>query len=122
MSDRPSRQDRVLSDLLLSALVPDGYRPQSDEEIERMLGALGQQPIPADKRDRMLGKALGKIPKRWEVEQDSVSSFSGDTSEAQELAEMHRAKGDDLPMDLERLLREMEERAAHPPDDGDDDE
>ncbi len=120
MTDQPSKEDRVLSDLVMSAVVPDGYRPQSDKEIERMLDSLGSQPISAEKRDRMLGKALGRISKRWEDEHDRQSRSVVDSNESRELAEMHREKGEDLPPQLEERLRQMEERASEPPGDEDD--
>jgi len=115
-------EDRLFDALVRRAIVPKGYRPKSDEEIETMLGALGPSQVSDEKLERMLGNIKGLIPMSWESEESKSPSWQANSAEAQELAAMYRAQGEELPPELEEKLREMEKRAAEPPDEDDDGE
>jgi len=120
MNDKQDQNDRILDGLVRRTIVPKGFRPETDAEIEAMLDGLGQGEMPDDKLQRMLGKINGQIPMSWERD-DEVSPYRDcDTAEARELAEMFRAKGEELPPELQEKLREMEERAAEYPDEEED--
>jgi len=120
MNDERQPSDRVFDGLVRRAIVPRGFRPQSDAEIESMLDAIGPGDMSDAKLQRMLGKTHGRIPLSWEKEEPEASSWQPNTAEARELAEMFRARGDELPPELEEKLREMEARAAEFPDEEED--
>ncbi|MFN3150435.1 hypothetical protein [Bremerella sp.] len=113
--------DFFLETLVRNALVPKGFRPESDEEIEQMLDAMGTIDVPSDKFTRVMSKITGDTPLNWEIDRAASQgeTLSPESAEARELAEMFRAKGEDLPPELEEKLRKMEERAAEPPEDED---
>lgn len=116
MNEKHENGDRVFDGLVRRAIVPRGFRPQDDVEIELMLESLGPGEMSDEKLQRMLGKIQGQIPMVWDSEGSEVPSWQSDSAEARELAEMYRAKGEELPPELEEKLREMESRAAEPPD------
>ena len=113
--------DRRIAMLVRQAIVPVGFRPQSDREIEDMLEGLGPEEISDIKLQRMLDKIHGPGYLKSEFDEGSQVTKQAETSEFRELAEMFRAQGDELPPELEEQIREMERRAAEPPSDDDDD-
>lgn len=48
--------DRVFDGLIHRSIVPKGFRPETDAEIEAMLESLGSGEISDEKRRRMLAK------------------------------------------------------------------
>ncbi|MBN73104.1 MAG: hypothetical protein CME32_27935 [Gimesia sp.] len=95
--------------------VPRGFRPESDQEIEMMLDALGPCELPNEKCQQMLRKICGQEPMVWEIEIIENASpilHKGSTAEVNELVEMFRSKGSDIPPNLEEKLRELEKQAA----------
>lgn len=116
MSEKQDRGDRFFDGLVRRAIVPRGFRPQNDQEIESMLDALGTGEMSDEKLQRMLGKIHGMIPMSWEADRTEATSLDLESVEARELAQMFRAKGEELPPELEQKLRELEQRAAQPPD------
>lgn len=116
MSHGKDQDDRFFDELIRRAIVPRGFRPQNDQEIETMLDALGAGNMSDEKYQRMLGKVHGEIPLSWETDEAEAVSLESESMEARELAEMFRAKGEELPPELEKKLRELEERAAELPD------
>lgn len=115
MNDNTDPNDRVFDGLVRRAIVPKGFRPRTDAEIEAMLDGLGQDEMPEEKMHRMLGKIRGQIAMGWERNEASPLDRKCDSEEAREMAEMFRAKGEELPPDLEKKLREMEKRASEHP-------
>ena len=120
MNEKENKHEEFFDGLVERSLVPRGFRPETDEEIEAMLGGLGGGEISQDKLQRMLGKIQGCTPMAWEVVAEESDSWQSDSAEAKELAEMYRAKGEKLPSELEAKLREMEEKASGLPDEDDD--
>jgi hypothetical protein len=110
INDRNS--DRRLSKLLYNALIPRGFRPKTNDEIEAMLETIGGETISDEKRERMLQKIRGEGPIRLRTEQ--IINFTSEalTEEQKELVELCRAKGEEIPPDIQALLNEMEKRAA----------
>ena len=119
MNDNDNKQNQLFDGLVQRSLVPRGFRPETDEEIEAMLEGLGSGEVPQDKLQRMLGKIQGDTPMAWEVVAEETASWKSETSEAKELAEMYRSKGEELPPELEAKLREMEQKASELPEEED---
>jgi hypothetical protein len=111
MSDR----ERLFDGLVRRSLIPRGFRPTSDEEIEAMIDGLKGGEIPEEKLQRMLGKIRGDVPMSWEEPEDSLAEQPAESKEASELAAMYRGEGDELSPELEEKLREFEKRAAEKP-------
>jgi hypothetical protein len=99
-------------DLVFRALVPKGFRPTTDTEIEQMLDGLGPAEISQSKLQRMLGKIKGTIPKAWEETLEATVRCEADSADARELAELYRARGEIVPPEIQAKLRELEKRAS----------
>jgi len=106
--------DRAFDDLVFRALVPKGFRPKTDAEIEQVLDGLGQVEISQSKLERMLAKIKGTIPMAWEEPDDPATDCEADSADARELAQLYRARGEVVPPEIEAKLRELEQRAAKP--------
>ena len=104
--------DRRLSKLLYNALIPSGFRPTSNDEIEAMLETIGGESLPEEKRERMLRKIRGEEPIGVRTEQVLNAPPQALTEEQKELVELWRAKGEEVHTDIQALLDEMEKRAA----------
>lgn len=113
-------EDRMFDKLVRRSLVPRGFRPESDEDIEAMFDAFGESELSESKRKRMLRKIRGEEPLVWEQEQDSPSVRIESAADVREMVEMFRSKGEELPPELEERLRELEQQAAEEPDKEDD--
>ncbi len=101
--------------LIRRSQVPRGFRPESDAEIEMMLDALGPCELPKAKCQQMLRKICGQEPMVWEIEiiENAPPILNEEsTAELNELVEMFRSKGSDIPPDLQEKLRELEKQAA----------
>lgn len=115
MSD--NKQEERLDALCHQAIVPAGFNPKNDAEIERMLDSLGGDDT-AERTDRILSKVLGKRRMAWQA--PVAEAFDCDADEASnEYAEMFRAPGEPLSEDLEEKLRAMEQRAMEEPSEDD---
>lgn len=104
--------DRRLSKLLYNALIPRGFRPTNNEEIEAMLETISGESLTEEKRERMLRKISGEEPIGVRIEQALNAPPQALTEEQKELVELWRAKGEKIPPDIQALLDEMEKRAA----------
>lgn len=105
----------MFDQLVRRSQVPRGFRPESDAEIEMMLDALGACELPEEKKQQMLRKICGQAPMVWEIEiieNASPIQQEESTAEENELVEMFRSKGTDVPPDLQEKLRELEKQAA----------
>lgn len=112
--------DIHLDGLVRSALVPKGYRPIKNSDIEKLLDTIEEEPISEEKKQRMLRKIRGQEP----VFQDRTypeSIITTDlTAQEKEFVTLHRAKNRPLPPDLAAKLKEMEKRASKKPKSGED--
>lgn len=118
--------EKLFDKLVRRSLIPKGFRPESDEDIDAMFDALGQSELSESKRNRMLRKICGEEPMSWNLKQDSNPVHVDSTTDIQEMVEMFRSKGEEVPPDLEEKLRELEQQAAKEADEegdeGDDDQ
>lgn len=108
--------EKIFDNLVRRSVVPKGFRPESDQEIEAMFEALGEIELSESKRNRMLGKIRGETPMCWELEQDSALVDIESSSELREMVEMFRSRGEEVPPDLEEKLRALEQQAAEEAD------
>jgi len=101
--------------LLRRALVPKGYRPTKDADIEKMLDTIGEEPMSEEKLQRMLRKVNGQEP----VFPDRTTPASKLTTElSPEEKEVHalcRSKNEPLPPDLAAKVKALEEKTAKKP-------
>ncbi len=107
-SHRSDERDALLN----RALVPKGYRPARSVDIERMLDAIGDQPISDEKLQRMLRKINGQEPVFPDRSTPpSILDSSLSPKEQEEFA-LCRSKNKPLPPDLAAKVKALEERAA----------
>lgn len=118
MSD--SERDEQFDDFVRRVIVPRGFRPKTDEEVEAMLDGLKGEKLAKEKLERMLAKARGEMPMSWEVTEEAIEQSPMESSEAKELAAMFREEGEELTPEQEEKLKEFEDRASQPPAEDDD--
>ncbi|WP_417379094.1 hypothetical protein [Gimesia sp.] len=110
-------KEKMFDKLVRRSLVPKGFRPESDEGIEEMLDALGKCELSESKSNQMLRKIRGQEPMIWDREEGSTPVQHDDsTTDLREMVEMFRSKGDDVPPELQKKLRELEQQAAEEAD------
>jgi hypothetical protein len=112
-------EDKMFDKLVRRSLVPKGYRPDSDQDIEAMFDALGGAELSESKHGRMLRKIRGEEPMIWDQEQDSPPVDIESAADVREMVEMFRSKGEEVPPELEEKLRELEQQAAEEYDEED---
>ena len=114
--------DAELNELVFKAIVPKGLRPETSEEIDAMLDAIGGETPSEETVQRMLRKIRGEEP--LGEPQESVGLDSSDAAavdmSATELA-LFRNRDDDIPPEVEQLLKDMEDEAMKDGEDGEDD-
>ena len=113
--------DKDMKDYLYRKLVPPGFRPQSDNEIEQTLDALDEGPMDPETTARILAKAKGEIALGYESPRP-FSSTTEETAESRELLALHRSEGDDESDDVEKKLEKYRQQAEEPSDTDDDTE
>ncbi len=102
--------DKDLKDYIHRMLVPPGYRPQSDDDIEKTLDVFDEGPLESDTVSRILGKANGRVPLSHEpthVDADTVEQ----TVESDELLALHRSAGDSESDDVKKKLEKYRQEA-----------
>ena len=107
-----SRRDAMLR----RALVPKGYRPTKLADIDKMLDAIGEQPIEEAKFQRMLRKINGQEPVFPERTALAPAIPDQLTAEEQDVYALCRSKNKPLPPDLAARVKALEEKAAKKPD------
>jgi hypothetical protein len=105
-------EDPFFDGLVRRCIVPKGFRPQSDAEIAAMLDALGAYDLDDAKRDRMLRKIQGKEPMCWDVSSSDRTGLCNDMASTQQLVEMFRSRGEEIPPEIQEQLRKLEEEAG----------
>jgi hypothetical protein len=104
--------------LLRRALVPKGYRPTKDADIEKMLYTIGDEQISEERQQRMLRKINGKEPIFPDRSSPPLISTAEMSESERQLVALHRAQNKPLPPDLAAKLKAMEERASKKPKPG----
>ncbi len=104
-----------LEDLIRQATVPKGHRPETDADIEKMLDAIGSEPMNDAKKDRMLRKIRGQEPV-FPIPAPATHEVGAQlTPEEQEVFALCRSKNKPLPPDLAAKVKALEEEAAKKP-------
>ena len=102
--------DQELNSLIYKAIVPKGLRPTKPSDIEAMLDAIGGQEPSDGKLQRMLRKVRGEEP--IGVFEERIEEPSQElTREQQELVAFFRARGEEIPPEIQAKLDEMRKRA-----------
>jgi len=116
--------DREVNELLFRAIVPRGLRPETPEEIDAMLDAIGGEALPEATVQRMLRKIRGEEPLADPQAGHDVRRMD-DTAAGLPAAELalYRNRNEEMPPEIETLVEELEEEALEDgEDDGVDDE
>jgi hypothetical protein len=112
--------DETINELVFKAIVPKGLRPETPEEIDAMLDALGGEMQSEDDVQRMLRKIRGEEPlgdPTAERDLDCHGDATAELSDA-ELA-LYRNRNEDVPPEVDQMLQDMEDEALK---DGEEDE
>ena len=117
MTSRTENDDAFMERLLRRTLVPKGFRPRTEEGLGEVLNALGQVEVSEEQRDRIVDKILGRRPYDKAQELDVISEASQALSQNEELVEMFRGEGDEIPPEIAERLRQLESEATQEPDD-----
>lgn len=107
----PDNEQDKLNSLIYKAIVPEGLRPKSAEDIEAMLDAIGGEKFHEDKLLRMMRKINGEEPVGIRDENICPQPFSELSAEDRELVAFYREKGKDIPSDIQEKLNEIRKRA-----------
>lgn len=118
MSDQQA--NRKLHELVYRSVVPIGYRPRSDSDIEAMLDTIDCEPLSQQQQERVLRKIKGEEPVGIAGDDDCPASSVEETEAERELAAMFKAEGDEIPPEIQEKLKQMEDEAAKPAEDDDD--
>lgn len=115
----PDTLDDFIAGIIRRAIVPKGFRPRSDQELHKALDALGDVEISTDKARDMLEKIRSDRPFLIPVNDDSNDGDLSLSESAEELVEMFRAEGEDIPPEVAERIRELEQLAAEEADEMD---
>jgi len=114
----PEYTDAELNELLFKAIVPKGLRPETPEEIDAMLDAIGGETPSENAVQRMLRKIRGEEP--LANPQENID-FGPSGAEAVDLSDaelaLYRNRNDDVPPEIDQLLQDMEHEALEDTED-----
>lgn len=120
MAIKDNNSNQRLHEILNAALIPPGFRPQSNTEIEALLETIGGEPLSSDKLARMLRKIGGKDPIGVKLQKEVDVSPCVLNETQRELVMLYRSKGRAIPPEIQAMLDDMRKRAANPEDKGKD--
>lgn len=120
MMKNEDKMQNDLNKLVYKAHVPKGLRPETNEDINAMLDAIGGDKYTEEKIQRMMQKIKGQIPLYSETENMEDSSFVEMTEQENELLAMHRDGSEEISSDSQKLLDEMRKRARKKDEDAED--
>lgn len=103
-------KDKDLKDYLHRMLVPPGLRPESDDDMEKVLDLFDDGPMDSETVNRILAKSKGDIPLEHESAEFEVDS-NEDCAESDELLALHRSEGDVDSEEVQKKLEEYREQA-----------
>ncbi len=104
--------DQNMKDYLHRKLVPPGFRPLTDDEIERALDLMDEGPLDVETVLRILAKSRGEISLSYKTD-DSDPKLMEECDESNELLALHRSEGDveseEVRDKLEKYRQQAEE-------------
>jgi len=102
--------DKDFKDYIHRRLVPSGFRPQTDEEIEKTLDLFEEGPLDDDVVKRILSKSKGSVPLNAEKRDAPVAAVE-ETAESQELLALHRSEGESESEEIKEKLEKYRQEA-----------
>jgi hypothetical protein len=120
MMKNDDKMQKDLNKLVYKAHVPKGLRPETNEDIDAMLDAIGGDKYTDEKVQRMMRKIKGQIPLHSETENMEDSSYEEMTEQENELLAMHRDGSEEISTDSQKILDEMRKRARIKDEDAED--
>ena len=100
-----------LNSIIREALVPKGFRPADPAGIEAMLDTIGGDKFSDDKIERMLRKIRGEEPIGLIPAHDEDEGVAALSNEERTLVTLYRAKGLEIPPEVQAKLDAMRRRA-----------
>jgi len=106
-----SEQDRDMKfrDLIAKALIPPGFRPTNNKDIEALLDTINDEQLNEELIERIIAKAKGELS--IGVRQSYDESQVVFTEKEQELLALHRSQGQELPAEIQKKLEELRKKA-----------
>lgn len=101
--------DKDIKDYLHRKIVPPGFRPQSDEDIEKALDMF-DGPMDSDTVAEILDKASGAKPLNYEMVEPKANTLE-ESVESNELLALHRAADDSESDDVKEKLDKYRQQA-----------
>ena len=120
MMKNNEKTQKAINKLIYKAHVPKGLRPETNEDIDAMLDAVGGGKYPDEKIQRMMQKIKGHFPLHSETANLPDSSYEEITEQESELLAMHRDGSEDISSDSQKILDEMRKRARKEHEDTED--
>lgn len=112
--------DQDINKLVFKAIVPKGLRPDTPEEIDAMLDALGGDSLLEDDVQRMLRKIRGEETlgdPTAQRDRECCDDAAVEMTDAERA--LYRNRNEDIPPEVEELLQDLENEAL---EDGEEDE
>ena len=122
MMKKKDETHKVVNRLVYKARVPKGLRPETNEDIDAMLDAIGGDKYSDEKTKRMMQKIMGQIPLHSETVNITDSFYEEITEQENELMAMHRDGNKDISSDSQKKLDEMRKHARKKDEDPEDEE
>lgn len=104
------KNQKQINRVIYNAFVPKGLRPESIEDIDGMLDAIGGQEYSDDKFQRMMQKIKGEEPLHANHNKYTESFCEEITESESELMAMHRDGSEKVSPDSQKKLDEMRNR------------
>ena len=105
----PNNED--LKDYLHQMIVPSGFRPQTDEEIERALDLFDEGPMDSEIVAKILEKAKGKLLLNYETAKADLELIE-EPAESEELLALHRSGTDEDSVEVNEKLDKYRQEAS----------
>jgi hypothetical protein len=109
LKEKLMANDKDIKDYLHRKIVPPGFRPQSDEDIEKALDMF-DGPMDSDTVAEILDKASGAKPLNYEMVEPKANTLE-ESVESNELLALHRAADDSESDDVKEKLDKYRQQA-----------
>ena len=121
MNNKDKPQESI-NKLISDAIIPKGLRPETNEDIDAMLDAIGGEKYSDNKLLRMMQKINGEIPIHPDCNNATNNGCEEVTEQENELMAMYREGDDNISSDSQDKLDEMRKRARNQNEDIEDEE
>lgn len=122
MMNNKDETHKVVNRLVYQACIPKGLRPETNEDIDAMLDAIGGDKYSDEKIQRMMQKIMGQIPLDSTTDNITNGYYEEMTEQENELMAMHRDGSEEISSDSQKKLDEMRKRARKKDEDSEDEE